>query len=786
MSHSLQQTVFAFLTLVALLTQPISAQSRITLAGTITDSSGGVLAGATVGVFTGDRLMTTVTEADGRYRLDLPSEGSYRVTVRHEGFTTRSQDISVTASATYDFQLVIAPLDDAVVVTASGTPESRASVAESLTVFTAQDIQVSGASSLADVVRQVSGLHVEANGREGALTSLFARGGESDYNHVLVDGVRFNISGGQFDFSRVSAGDIDRVEIVRGAQSALYGSDAIGAVIQVFTKRGQPTDAPEVSGSFEGGSFGTVRGDVWLLGGTGQRVDYQLGVAYRGTDGAFSKDFIESDRFDQASANGGLGVAFRGQTTVRGGVRYSNARGRAVGQTAYGPADRGTRQDTEDLSWHLRFNHTPSAAVHHAATVTYFRWDHLSANLITDPTFNVHAVLDGEPGARFPNSPRLVRLLDETSFLGLVADPASLPTGHFLATTPFGVSDFPGSFKSAFRRPSLRYQMDLRWLNDQVFSVGYEYARESDPLQGFRVDDHAYFAQQRFAMADHWSVSLGGRTDHHSHYGTEFSPKLSAGGYPLPFRSGPLSSIKVFASIGKGIKNPVFAELFGSVFVDGNPDLQPERARTIDGGLEVTLDNQRWLGRVTYFDNSYTDQVAFLFSPGFGGDGLPDFLNIAGSAARGVELEASLQRPFAGFTARFSYALIDTEVVSTVSPSDQFQPGQPLLRRPKHSGTLQLIYTRDWGSVHAHVRAIGRRHDSSFIGLARVLDGHPVEITVNPGYTMVGLGGQLPVNDDLTVFARVENLTDTVYESVLGYPGLPRSVVLGGRVTFGR
>ena len=78
----------------------------------------------------------------------------------------------------------------------------------------------------------------------------------------------------QFDFSRLSAGEIDRVEVVRGAQSALYGSDAIGSVVQIFTKRGQPTDAPQLSGSFEGGSFGTARGDAWLLGGAGQRLDY--------------------------------------------------------------------------------------------------------------------------------------------------------------------------------------------------------------------------------------------------------------------------------------------------------------------------------------------------------------------------------------------------------------------------------------------------------------------------------------------------------------------------------
>ena len=137
-------------------------------------------------------------------------------------------------------------------------------------------------------------------------------------------------------------------------------------------------------------------------------------------------------------------------------------------------------------------------------------------------------------------------------------------------------------------------------------------------------------------------------------------------------------------------------------------------------------------------------------------------------------------------TAHVGYALVGTEVVSTVSPSDQFQPGQPLLRRPRHAGTVQLTYTRGRGSVHAHVRAIGQRHDSSFLGLARVSDGQPVEITVNPRYAVLRLGGQVRVDDHLTVFARIENLTDTAYQSALGYPGLPRSGVVGGRFTVGR
>ncbi len=132
-----------------------------------------------------------------------------------------------------------------------------------------------------------------------------------------------------------------------------------------------------------------------------------------------------------------------------------------------------------------------------------------------------------------------------------------------------------------------------------------------------------------------------------------------------------------------------------------------------------------------------------------------------------------------------TYALVDTEVVATVSTSEQFQPGQPLLRRPKHSGTVRVNYTRGRGSVYLNLRAVSERHDAAFIGLARVSDGRSVDITVNPGYTWIGLGGQFRVDDDLTVFLRIDNLTDEVYESALGSPALPRAFVMGARFDIG-
>ena len=387
-----------------------------------------------------------------------------------------------------------------------------------------------------------------------------------------------------------------------------------------------------------------------------------------------------------------------------------------------------------------------------------------------------------------------MRLLDQTAFNALAADPSGLDSGQFLASsTQF---DFGGPnsspFLSEFRRYTFDYQANVTWAGIQLLSAGYEYDREEDRIRetadgvpGFRIEDHAFFVQQQLTIADQWFVTAGVRVDDNTRFGTEASPKVSVGGYPLAINEGTVSSVKVFANVGRGIKNPSFFELFGSAFVNGNPDLSPERATTIDAGAEITFDAQRWLGRVAYFDNDYENQVAFLFSPGFGSDGIPDYINIAGTQARGIELEGGLQRPIGGVTATASYAYVDTEVVATTSTSEQFQPGQPVLHRPKHSGAVQVNFTHGPASVHLNVRVTGDRHDAAFIGLRRLSDNLPVDITVNPGYTLVGLSGQYRVHDDLTLFLRAENLTDAEYESALGYPGLPRAFVLGGRFNLG-
>jgi vitamin B12 transporter len=772
---------------------PLAAQARSTVevSGVIKDASGGVLPGALVeGVVGGRTITSTTTAGDGRYRIAVPAGVPFDLQVRLAGFAVQSLNVAGSSTPlTRDVELGIGAISDTLVVTATRSAESRAQVTSSVSVLTADDIHALGASQITEVLRHVPGVNMEGTGREGGLIAMFSRGGESDHNLVLIDGVRVTANGGLFDFGRINADEIERVEVVRGAQSSLWGSDAMGAVVQVITKRGAAGDRPAISGSLEGGSFATLRSDVRFGGGARQRADYSVGVAYRRTDGAFENILPEPDSYNQTAVNASVGASLGNRATVRGSLRYSDSQGRSVGNINYGTRDRGTVYENKDLSWHLEQSHLVGPRYTGTATVNYFRQSALAADTIADPTFNVYTLLEGTHLALFPNGPRLVRLLTQSEFNGLAANPSALGPNQFIASTAFGVNDFPFSSPTRFRRPAARYQGDLMWGGTQRLSVGYEWERETNVLVAMQeLDNNAFFIQQQLNLRDRWFVTAGGRVDSKESFDTFFSPKISAGGFLLPYRPGPVSSVKVFANLGKGIKSPNFSERLGASFADPNPNLRVERARTADVGVELTLADQWLRSSIAYFDNDYEDQIAFRF--GTVGDGVPEFINIDGSTAKGLELEMRLQRPVRGFVASGTYSLVDTEVVTNLSTSQPFLPGQPLLRRPRHAGTLRAAYVAGRATVNVDARFIGQRHDNSFLSLRSVPNPNTpnavtTDITVNPGYTVVGFGVDVRTRQAATIFFRADNIADTKWESALGYPGLPRAAYAGVRFNLG-
>ena len=297
------------------------------LTGRVLDPAGRPVPGVTVMVDGPMGVRTTTTDAEGRFRFDGLAEARYRVLVEAPGFAAPAQTIRTGAElAPLDLHLRVAPYSEAVVVAAAPVPRPLSESPASTSVVAAADLKARQLENVADALRTTPGFAVGRNGGRGALTSVFPRGGESDYTLVLVDGVRVNNFGGGFDFSLLPLGDVEQVEIVRGPQSAVFGADAIGGVVHLTTRQGGP---PTVSGQLEGGgqatvrALGATRGTVgaWSYGASGERnqSDGFTGIA------PATGETVSNDDWEQSLAQGHLEWTRSATTAVRADFRWIDA-----------------------------------------------------------------------------------------------------------------------------------------------------------------------------------------------------------------------------------------------------------------------------------------------------------------------------------------------------------------------------------------------------------------------------------------------------------------------------
>jgi vitamin B12 transporter len=253
-------------------------------------------------------------------------------------------------------------------------------------------------------------------------------------------------------------------------------------------------------------------------------------------------------------------------------------------------------------------------------------------------------------------------------------------------------------------------------------------------------------------------------------YGTEAVPRVALA---LRLKEGS-DAATLRSSFGMGIKAPSFFESFGeSFFAKGNPDLAPERSRTLDLGIEQRLFDSRLRATLTGFYSEYRDQIAYTLVDPDTFEGT--YTNLGETRARGLELEVDT-RPLPWLALFGQYTYNDTEIIESGSFNPIYAEGEPLLRRPRHQGafTAQLAFPRWTASLT--VVSVGERADSDFVGIG---------LTENPGYTRLDARVRVHVIGPLEAWLIGENLTDESYQQTLGYPALPRSVRGGLRVTLG-
>jgi len=372
---------FAAFFLILFSSPGLSAQSHSAkFSGSITDPHGAAVPQAQVSaqsVSPATNSAQAVSTSDGRFSLTLPP-GRYHLKITRDSFTTVEQDVDLTAgeSREVEVRLVLEPLSSKVVVTAQAVPVDADSSPAPLTILTGQQIDQRVATSLPDLLATQPGFSLGRTGAEGGTASLFLDGGNSNYAKVLVDGVPANTPGGLIDYSNFTLENIDKIEIVHGAESALYGSDAMDGVIQIFTHRGT-TRTPEFTAFADGGNFSTGHGGAELSGLLGS-FDYSAAASDMETSGQGA-----NDAFRNRTLSGNFGWRLSDTARIGLSLRDNDSEAGTPGQTLLQPPNLTDSIALHNFSAGLRADFTTGSHWHHqvSGAETYFR------ELNFDPSF---------------------------------------------------------------------------------------------------------------------------------------------------------------------------------------------------------------------------------------------------------------------------------------------------------------------------------------------------------------------------------------------------------------
>ncbi|KQM34099.1 TonB-dependent receptor plug domain-containing protein [Sphingomonas sp. Leaf10] len=562
----------------------------------------------------------------------------------------------------------VAQGDDDIIVTANREARPVDTVGQAVTVLDLATIEQRQAVVVSDLLRQTPGVTVTRNGGIGTSTSVNIRGADSDQTVALIDGVKLNdpsSPGGGFNFGNLLIGNISRIEVLRGAQSVLWGSQAIGGVVNLITR--QPTEELSVNVRGEGGSFGTGQGFANVSGKVGP-VSASIGGGFLTTDGisAYAPG-READGYRNYGANGSVSVALADAVSVDVRGFYSNGRTEIDGFPAPTFSFGDTREygDAEQWTGYTGLN----AALFDGRFRNRIGYAHTSSNRTnTDP--------DGIPTETFRGKGRNDRIDYQGSFD---------VTDAVFAT--FGVEREVSRFTTAsFGGPATTGRARLLGVYGQIAVTPIENLTLTG---GVRHDDHNVF---------------GGAT------------VFSGSGVWSPNRGNTL----LRASYSEGFKAPTLYQLQSEY---GNALLTPERSQGWDAGITQYGLDGAVEASATWFDRTSKDLIAFVSCFGVttgicAGKPNGTYDNIARAEAKGLEFALKL-RPVEAFTVAAAYTWLDAENRSAGTANF----GRKLARRPADSLTVNADYRWAFGlGVGATVTMIGDSFDNA--SNARRLDGY--------------------------------------------------------------
>jgi outer membrane cobalamin receptor len=666
--------------------------------------------------------------------------GHYRVQVLAPGFAPATQEITLEQTASLTLHLKLATAEQTVSVTAAATPATGAETGSNVSLIETPELRSLQPVSMGEILRFAPGAVISDTGQRGGLTSLFVRGGESTYNKVIIDGVPVNEPGGTFDFGVVSTAQIDRIELLRGSQSTLYGSDAMTSVVQVFSRNGT-TRVPLFTFGADGGTFATAHG-YGTLSGAVSRFDYNLFADQFNNQGQGA-----NDSYSNSTEGANLGYAFSPKVQLRFRTRHSTSRTGGQGEYNFSqgvqlPAgDSNLPPDTNAFSRQNNFLASTELSVA-AGKHWYHRFSGYEYN---------HRDLFQQNLPLNPLRAGVVDFCFDTDALG---------------------NPIPCKSTNDYNRAGFNYQGEY-WARDWARTVfGYEFEDENGffgdpntpPISHGLRRNHAVYGEELISWK-RLSVQAGARYVHNENFGDRGVPRVAAS-YLLVRGGEVFSGTRLRGSFSEGIKEPNFLQTFGEqIFgIMGNPNLKPEQNNAFEAGLQQSFLKGKYSFDAVYFNNQFRDRIDT-------NDTFTQYINIDKSMAHGAELTVQA-RPTARVQVRGAYVYDSTQNLSGA------EAGSPLLLRPKHSGNALVSYTRPKFGATLGGTFIGPRPDSDFFVL-------PVALTHVAGYARLDAGGWYAIKRYVTAYANVGNLLNHHYEDVLGYPALRANFRAGLRFNLG-
>ena len=747
--------VFHLLSVFLLFSAPASAAD---LKVKIVDPRAAAVAGAQVSLWSNasDKPVKVATSSsEGMVSFGEVPAGSYQVQVLAAGFAPQTIAVAQSHAELMTVELKVAMATETVVVSATKSPMSADETGASISTLENGELEAMQPVAASDAVRFLPGAVVNATGQRGGLATLFVRGGDSVYNKVIIDGVPVTEPGGTFDFGTVPMTGADRLEFLRGAQSTLYGTDAMTSVVQVFSHTGT-THTPELRFGGDGGNFNTAHGFAELSGARGI-WDYNVFADQFNTQGLG----VNND-YSNSLQGGNAGVRLNESASLRVRVRHANSRSGTPGEWNFNGApllppdiDARARQNNLLASAEL----TITGPSHWEHRFSGYEYNHRRSNEDTLPDRGCDVAVFNFTDCFFVD-------LVHVNRAGFHYQGDYMPLSWAQTTVGYEFEDENGDFNTQF--------LTTDFNGNPIIGVSLTH--------GLRLN-HDLFVQQRITHG-RFSVVGGLRYAHNPSFGDRAVPRVAA--TFLALRGGEwFSGTRLRFSYGTGIKEPTFEESFGisgTFPTNPNPNLKAEENHALEAGVEQSLLGGRFSFSAIYFNNQFHNQIEFESS--FDSTKqifVGEYVNLNRSMAHGAEIEfRGRLRKNLQLDSAYNYTSTQILEAPLCTPANFCDPilatGSPLLRRPKHSASTLLTYLGSRWGANLGGSFVGQRPDSDFLGLG---------IDHAAGYVRADLGGWYAVRPWMTAYVNVENALDRRYNEVVGYPALPINFRAGMRFRIG-